>query len=203
VSFEYRILGKGDLHSLVELQKRALPDDFLTLLGERFLERIYFPILLGDPRNLVLGAKKGAELAGYVAFNPGGTALSDLLRHKPASLLKAVVRKSVSPIFLLRGIGVARLLALRKSPPEEQGTELAFIAVSPEHQGRGIGKELVARAIALLRDRGQTDLWVKTLASTPRNVKFYEGLGFRVYDRRFGRVYLSRKVAAENLMGKS
>jgi ribosomal protein S18 acetylase RimI-like enzyme len=187
-------LDPKDLESVIQLQRTALPDDFLSRMGAEFLRDHYFPLLLGDPANLALGATEAGKLVGYVAFDRGGSTVRKLAERRPGALLKAIVLRAGSPTFLAQGLGVAKLLAFRKAPPEERGSELAFIAVDPGHQGKGIGGELVRRALPILKERGETYCWVKTLEKTPQNIRFYESLGFRIYQKSLGRVFLSLAV---------
>ena len=54
--------------------------------------------------------------------------------------------------------------------------DLHSLQVSPEWQGRGVGRGLVSRVAELLVEQGETGLLVRVLAENP-NVGFYERLG--------------------------
>jgi len=54
-----------------------------------------------------------------------------------------------------------------------------LVAVAPQAQGAGLGRQLVSRFVADARDRGEL-LRVGTQAVNPRGVRFYERLGFEV-----------------------
>ncbi len=62
--------------------------------------------------------------------------------------------------------------------PDE--VEIRNLAVDPLHQRRGIGRALVAAAIALARDDGRSTLVVATAAADVGNLRFYQRLGFRM-----------------------
>jgi len=58
--------------------------------------------------------------------------------------------------------------------------EIKSMAVDPALQGRGIGRALVATAIALARDEGRATLVVATATADIGNLRFYQRLGFRM-----------------------
>ncbi|HEX5617661.1 MAG TPA: GNAT family N-acetyltransferase [Solirubrobacteraceae bacterium] len=59
-------------------------------------------------------------------------------------------------------------------------TEVKNMAVEPSAQGRGIGRALLAAAVALARDEGYVTLTVATAAADVGNLRFYQRLGFRM-----------------------
>ena len=75
---------------------------------------------------------------------------------------------------------------------EASESELAYIAIHPDFQGKGIGSLLVVEALKVAKSHGLKKCSVKTLSSTPHNVKFYEKLGYSKIKQRMGRVYLYR-----------
>jgi GNAT superfamily N-acetyltransferase len=58
--------------------------------------------------------------------------------------------------------------------------ELGSMAVVDSHQRRGIGRSLVARAIAECRAEGMRTLLVATASADTGNLRFYQRLGFRM-----------------------
>ncbi len=57
--------------------------------------------------------------------------------------------------------------------------ELAKMAVSPSHQGRGLGRLLGEAAIAYARSQGATTMFLDTSSKLPTAIALYERLGFR------------------------
>jgi ribosomal protein S18 acetylase RimI-like enzyme len=53
------------------------------------------------------------------------------------------------------------------------------LAVDPTHQGHGLGRALLERAIAYLRDNGMAVAKIETLEQNPIGQKLYPALGFR------------------------
>jgi GNAT superfamily N-acetyltransferase len=58
--------------------------------------------------------------------------------------------------------------------------EIWALYVDPGHWRAGVGRALVDAALEDLRDRGDTESTVWTLAESPRNLHFYEALGFEL-----------------------
>jgi GNAT superfamily N-acetyltransferase len=54
------------------------------------------------------------------------------------------------------------------------------MAVDSAHQGRGIGRTLIAAAIVLARHERRSTLIVVTAAADTGNLRFYQRLGFRM-----------------------
>ena len=62
----------------------------------------------------------------------------------------------------------------------EATSEVKNMAVAESHQGRGIGRSLMERAIAECRTEGVRTLLVATAAADTGNLRFYQRLGFRL-----------------------
>ena len=65
-------------------------------------------------------------------------------------------------------------------PSEEPGSvELRNVAVDPVHQGRGLGRAMVATLLPALRRQGHRRAVVGTGTADPRTYIFYQRCGFR------------------------
>ena len=75
-----------------------------------------------------------------------------------------------------RIVGLGRVL--------EDGTMcmLYDIAVHPDHQGRGIGTEIMNRIVDRLRQQSHQSVGLFAWSGSPMNVPFYEKFGFRRVD---------------------
>ena len=58
--------------------------------------------------------------------------------------------------------------------------QLRWIVVAPNERGSGLGKDLVARALAYCRDQSCRSVHLETTDGLPVSEKMYEKLGFRV-----------------------
>ncbi len=57
--------------------------------------------------------------------------------------------------------------------------EIKSLAVDPEHRGAGIGRALVAAAIARCADEGFARIVLSTATADVGNLRFYQRMGFR------------------------
>jgi GNAT superfamily N-acetyltransferase len=64
-----------------------------------------------------------------------------------------------------------------RRPPPTEG-EIVALYVHPDHWRGGIGRALVAAALEALAAGGHSEAIVWTLAESPRNLAFYDSLGF-------------------------
>jgi len=75
--------------------------------------------------------------------------------------------------------------ALLLSPfPDQASVELVYLGFSPKLRGRGLGKVLMARAIASSMERGAMEMTCAVDMRNQRAIRLYRGLGFRSIDRR-------------------
>lgn len=70
------------------------------------------------------------------------------------------------------------LVALIEMVPRADHLWLENVAVSPVHQGRGLGRALIAHAGTVARALATPDLRLLTNAAFAANLRFYQGLGF-------------------------
>lgn len=75
---------------------------------------------------------------------------------------------------------------------------LLNIAVHPDHQGRGLGRVLIAFAEQEARTRGYTEVRLYTHAKMTENIGLYTRAGFaeigRAHEDGYDRVYMAKKV---------
>lgn len=91
-----------------------------------------------------------------------------------------------------------RLLGFVVHFPRESDYFIENIALSPETQGRGLGRLMMAWAEDRAREAGHDRLRLYTNVKMTENVPFYLGLGFEEEDRRikdgFHRIYFSKAL---------
>ena len=74
--------------------------------------------------------------------------------------------------------GMVMLGPSRDVDAEPREGEVVALYVHPDHWRRGIGRELVQRSLDRLRTTRHRQVIVWTLAESPRNLDFYDALGF-------------------------
>lgn len=87
------------------------------------------------------------------------------------------------------------LIAYEKTPGS---LHVENVAVPPEHQGKGLGKRLLAFAEDLARMRGLPQIDLYTNEKMTENLSVYPHLGFIEVDRReehgFARIYYEKRL---------
>jgi GNAT superfamily N-acetyltransferase len=92
------------------------------------------------------------------------------------------------------GEPVGTVAAVRAS---ETTFELAKMAVTPSHQGRGIGERLARAAIDYARASGGSRMYLETNNRLPNAIRLYERLGFAHAERRWPSAYERSNVYME------
>lgn len=173
----------ADTLALARIHRTALADDFLPSLGGRFLERVYWPATFHSAHGVNLVARDGSQPIGFVTIahdSPAFTA--DVMRGRMAALGLAAIGAAVRrPAHLLKSAEV--LWSVLTARPDPVDAEIVLIAVADSHRGKGVGKRLVAAALAYLRERGVRQCRTKTLAANTNVIAMYESLGWHVRDR--------------------
>jgi ribosomal protein S18 acetylase RimI-like enzyme len=77
---------------------------------------------------------------------------------------------------------------------------LAGLAVLPEHQGRGVGRQLVEAAVLEARARGSRRLTLRVLASNTLARRTYERCGFEIEGILRGEFFLQGQYVDDVLM---
>lgn len=101
-------------------------------------------------------------------------------------------------IDLLHQDGV--LVALIEMVPHPDHLWIENVAVSPDHQGRGLGRALIGHAETVARALGTPELRLLTNAAFAVNLRFYLAMGFAEERREPFRggmtVYFRKRLAA-------
>ena len=74
-------------------------------------------------------------------------------------------------------------IAVEGSETERPGARLRWVIVDESAQGRGIGKELLRRALEFCRRAGFRVAYLWTVEGLPQSLGLYERAGFRVVER--------------------
>lgn len=167
---------RSDAPAMARIHRDALPDAFLSVLGERFLRRLYVA-LATDPSGLALVAENGRGVLGFASGAPSVAAFYRrfLLRHGVGAGLAALPR--------LLDPGVVRRLRETAAHPARTASlppaELLSIAVEPGERSSGIGARLARGILDGLAARGADEVKVVVGAGNEGANRFYERLGFR------------------------
>jgi GNAT superfamily N-acetyltransferase len=173
--------GRATFDALAQLHIAEIHHGTLPLLGKRFLARLYQE-LTRAPQSGIWAAHDAGRMVGFVA------GCADL-----AAAYRAALRRSAIPLALLGARGLVSLTALRKLPAlllyplrargaRDSGgaprAELLAIAVDPEMQGKGIGRDLVLALETAFREWRVDQYAVTTNRAETASNAFYVSLGF-------------------------
>jgi ribosomal protein S18 acetylase RimI-like enzyme len=174
-----RRMAQQDIVQVASLHIQAFPGFFLSSLGDGFLKELYTSIL-ADPSGIAY-VYENCKLEGFVA---GTTHPVGFYRRLLSSRLLYFCLPSMLPMVRQPQI-IPRLFRALNSPREADAGEgcgtLMSIAVSPDAQGKGIGKQLVEVYLAEAAYRGNAEVNLTTDRLNNESVnRFYVRYGFRL-----------------------
>ena len=151
------------------------------LFGQRadfeFRRRAYLEAYLGfhlANHMPVLGAWKDDQLLGVIYFYPGNHRLEQTsliaLGQRIEHLCGAACLDRLDNL----------LAAFDQRLPQKDLARIEFIAVAPQHHGKGIGSALLATCLDWLRKSGSPGVALET--GEPRNLPLYKRHGFQLHD---------------------
>ncbi|MFC6705745.1 GNAT family N-acetyltransferase [Flexivirga alba] len=174
-------LQTTDVEAAARLHELAFPTFFLSSLGQPFLRQFYRGFL-ADPTAVAVVARDGSGmiLGTVVGTTEPDGYFSRLLRRQVVGFVNASVRASLrSPRAVPRLLRAARY---RGSADEGvDGALLSSICVSPDAQGAGVGRRLVAAWEQRAAGLGARAAYLSTDAvdNEPVNA-FYQRCGWRM-----------------------
>lgn len=129
--------------------------------------------------------------AGFEIF--AGETAEDPLDFTPADVWRPIVAEGLVWVAELDGHVVA-FLAARLEP---DSLHILEFDVRREAQGQGIGRHLLAVAVADARRRGLGGLSLTTFRDVPWNAPFYASVGFAIVERDAAPSWLSAYLDRE------
>jgi ribosomal protein S18 acetylase RimI-like enzyme len=167
---------------IVEVHINAFPTFFLTFLGPSFLKEFYKSFLY-DSQGIGFVAIDAAsqKIIGVIVgpLTPQGY-FKRLLKRKWFAFciasLGAVIRKPSVVKRLFRAV-----FYRGESPKGADRSLLSSIAVSPDVQGKGVGRALVLKWLEEIKLRGSKGAFLTTDAENNDSVNnFYQKMGFKL-----------------------
>ena len=173
-------LTSPDIKKVVDIHIRAFPDFFLTFLGPGFLKEFYKSFLYDDQGIGFVATENGRILGAIVGpFKPAGYFKRLLLKKWYVfcfSSIGAVLRKPKVIKRLYRAV-----FYRGEAPQGKDRSLLSSIAISPDAQGKGVGRALVMRWLDAVSARGGKGAFLTTDAENNNVVNsFYQNLGWKI-----------------------
>jgi ribosomal protein S18 acetylase RimI-like enzyme len=100
---------------------------------------------------------------------------------------------AVQPELFLVGVANREIVATAMAGYEGHRGWVNYLAVAPEHQGKGFGRAIMAEAEKRLERMGCPKLNVQVRGANTAAVEFYRRLGYQVEDR----VSLGKRIEPE------
>lgn len=171
-----------------------------SMLAHAFADDAAYAYLFPTPETRIAGLRQFFEgnlrthlphACTFVALDANERAIATVTLRPPAGIeisLWTMLRRGLVPFALAHGGAAVRRLFWLKQTYDALEAEAAahaprayvhMMAVAPEHQGRGVGSQLLSR---VLRRHAVTQTVLTT--NLPRNVVFYRRHGFEVMSER-------------------
>jgi ribosomal protein S18 acetylase RimI-like enzyme len=179
----YAPAQRADVAAVANVHLRAFEGFFLTSLGRRFLRTLYAETL-DDPGGILVVAKRGGEVVGFVAGYRSERQFYRRLKKKPVrlvlSLLGPMLRR---PRLALDIVKRFRHQTVAAEAHEHGSAYLSSIGVQPEASGLGIGVRLLQEFCTAAAQRGYAAVYLTTDADhNNRANRFYARAGFVIDD---------------------
>jgi len=149
-----------------------LPNDFLPLMGEKFLFDVFYKFSLFNENSRCLVEVENGVCRGFLLLTlDSGKFLKTLIFKSFLKISVAFIKAAIkNPKIIKYAIGL--LSSLAKS--EEDGfAEIYIIAIDENARGMGIGDALVRQSIRLAKNANSPGIKIKTLKSKDWWVNFF------------------------------
>lgn len=98
-------------------------------------------------------------------------------------------REEVTAFSAWRGDEFLAGVVMDARPGAREGARLRFLIASDAARGRGLGNELVARAVAWSERRGDPCVWLTTVAGLEASAHLYRKSGFALVEEHVDRTW--------------
>jgi len=186
--------------SITDIFLKTLPEDFISLLGEQYIDKAYLVEFLRSPKCVIILALEKENIVGFLlACDSVSLTNRSVLSHKSIFIKSCVTSFFKRPIsFSLSSLSVAWLLLGKDSAiSQEKKVELCYVGILAEYRNKGLGSELVRVLLNQCRNlKNVNTVFVKTLNGTGDRAasSFYKSQGFSVFKRYRNRIWLKREV---------
>lgn len=191
--FEYRLVDSNDYMNIANIWKESLPKDIFSVLGKEFIANTYLPVWSGLSNSFGIIAEKEGKAAGFVIFSSSEDILKKIILRSAIGFLIATLTSFLrNPLNGLLYLDILIYLLKSHKTRTRPWIELLYIGVSPENQGKAIGRNLLQLSSTEIKNmQFPARVYVKTLQDTPHTNHFYTKLGFQLFESIAGRnVYI-------------
>lgn len=169
-----------DLPSLVNLHYEVLPKEFLTSISKSFLLGFYQNLFSSSNSHFIgISFPSNPSNSPHSSSNLIAAIVCLEKEYKPKYIPYFLLLLKTVPIFLIKldkFVQLVQSFFFKLKEPQE--TEIFFIGVSKNHQGKGVGKMLINALEEKLKDK-HSHLFVDCKCKLPSN-NFYQSIGFKL-----------------------
>lgn len=173
-----------DLDDVVEVHIAAFPDFFLTLLGPKFLFKMY-QIFLENKGSVFIVEEKDGNIFGFAVGMESNTKSDKILALKKIFSFSWIVFAEIlkNPVALISRI-FKKIVFSKKLPPiPSDAVFLRSIGVNPRYQGKGVATRLINEIEKKSIERGASSIVLTTDANNNEGpISFYKKNGYKVKD---------------------
>ncbi|MDB4339966.1 hypothetical protein OAA01_01525 [Pelagibacteraceae bacterium] len=194
--FHVNILNKNYINEIESIWIKTLPDNLKSIIGKKTI-LIYLNKYFNNKKNLGTGIFNKKKLIGFVLFGLDNKIIKEILKENIfyifSSFLENIVKFKIKN--LIRYFNVIFFLMISSTKENKilkNNNELLIIAINKHEQNKGLGSQLLSITFKRYNNYflNYNNIFVKTLKSTPENIKFYIKNNFNIEMEIFGRVYL-------------
>ncbi len=166
-------IREHQLKDIAKIHFNSLPNDFLPLMGEKFLSDVFYKFSFLDENSHCLVDVKNGKCRGFLLLvSESGKFLKTFLINNFKKISVAFIKAALkNPEIIKFAFGL--LSSLGKSEEEDNFAEIYIIAIDENARGKGIGDALVRESIRLAKSENSPGIKIKTLKSNNRWVNYF------------------------------
>jgi ribosomal protein S18 acetylase RimI-like enzyme len=202
-------MSGADAADVARLRVAAADGGLLARLGTGPVRR-FMELAVRDPDTFGAVADDDGRVVGFILCTTASVSLQRrALRSSPGLWLRLPLLLVRDPRLVSLGVGRLRALFRRRRPPtatDEPALRLFDISVAPQVRGQGVGRALLAAALAEAGRRGHREMGLTVLADNNPALRLYETAGFirgRAGTRDDGRPYVTMRRTLESAASTS
>lgn len=166
-------LREHQLKEIAKIHFNSLPNDFLPLMGEKFLSDVFYKFLLLDENSHCLVEVQNGKCLGFLhlVFD-SGKFLKTLIINKFFDISFAFIKSAFKNPKIIK-FAFSLLSSLGNSNQEKKLAEIYIIAIDESARGMGVGDALVKKSIRIAKSEDSPGIQIKTLKSNDRWVNYF------------------------------
>ncbi len=188
------------VNEISDIWIESIPYNIKSVIGKKVIKK-YVEEFLKNKECLGVGLFKENELIGFVFFGEDSEIIKKTFKDNFFYILYSfflyLIKFKFNKVLNFLDVLIYLVLAKFNKNKIKNYTELLVVAIKKNNQNKGLGSHLLKENFKknkIYFDKFE-NLMVITLKSTPENIKFYEKNSFKIFDKTYGRVFLSLNLS--------